>query len=112
MAWHKYGAKRTEYNGVMYDSKMESRYAHYLDMLLKAKEIKGWQRQIAIPLIVNGEKICTIRVDFEVECLDGSKEFREVKGAETRDFKIKWKLLKATYGKENPDVEFVLVKDF
>ena len=49
--WHKknkFNAKKTEYNGYRYDSKLEASKAIELDWLVKAKEIKKWERQVKI----------------------------------------------------------------
>lgn len=42
----KYRAKKTEYNGVMYDSKKEAKRAIELDFLQDAGMITGLQRQV------------------------------------------------------------------
>jgi hypothetical protein len=50
--WHKrdnkFNAKKTEYNGLRYDSKLEVEKAMELDWMLKAKEIKSWERQVKV----------------------------------------------------------------
>jgi hypothetical protein len=86
---HKYHARRTEYNGERYDSKAEAEYAATLDLLLKSREIKDWERQVLVPLGADD----SLRVDFIVY------EYHEtyavdVKGVETADFKRKKRLWK------------------
>jgi hypothetical protein len=81
-------AERT-WNGVVYDSKAEMLYAR--DVLGFAHEhgqLKSWDRQVKIPL---GEDD-SLRVDFVVVQLDGSKEAHEVKGVWTSDFRRKVRL--------------------
>jgi hypothetical protein len=106
--FNKYNAKKTEYNGVLYDSKREAEHAFQLDMRLKARgkdRIKSWTRQITLPLMVNNQLICKHRVDFQITHLDGSIEFVEVKGMLTRDYKLKLKLLRALY----QDIKYTIV---
>ena len=40
-------AKRTDYNGAVYDSKLEAGYAQELDLRIRAKDLKSWERQVA-----------------------------------------------------------------
>lgn len=47
---NKYGAKKTEYNGVVYDSKFEAQKAYELDMLQRAGRITDLRRQVAFVL--------------------------------------------------------------
>jgi hypothetical protein len=93
----KYHSQWTEYKGVKYQSKREARYAADLDLLVKAKEIKGWRRQVSFDLIVNSVNICKYVVDFEVEFANGQKEFHEVKGFSTDLFRLKFALFQALY---------------
>jgi hypothetical protein len=108
--FNKYGATRSEYDGIRYDSKMEAAYAAQLDTLKAGGAIVNWRRQVTIPLAVNGRHICNYRVDFEVAHNDGHLELIEVKGFETPVWQLKWKLLEAIYGAEHPDVELTVVK--
>jgi len=91
----KYNSSKCVYNGVKYDSAGEAAYAQKLDLLTKAGEILGYERQVKIPLRVNGQLICTYIADFIVYKKDGKKEIHEFKGYMTREFKIKWRLLNA-----------------
>lgn len=102
----KYKAVKQTYNGYSYDSKMEANYAAQLDLLIKAKEVERWDRQVKISIDINEVHICNYFMDFEVFYTDGRVEYHEVKGYETDVWKIKWKLAKALY----PDHNFVLIK--
>ena len=95
---NKYGNTRKVYGGQVYDSKKESRQAQELDLLIKAHEIKGYERQVRFSIDVNGYHICNYIADFVIENLDGSKEILEVKGFATEIFRLKWKLIEALYG--------------
>jgi hypothetical protein len=92
---HKYGAKRTEYGGQMYDSKAEAWYARDLDILKRAGAIKDWGRGAAVELIPGkrGERI-DYRPDFWVIDAEGGAYYVDVKGVETAVFKLKMRLLK------------------
>ena len=108
MARNKFGAIPTTYKGIKYHSKKEAEYAKKLDLLVKAKKISSWTRQIPYPLVVNGKKIANYIMDFEVVTNDGTRQLIEVKGYETQVWKIKWKLIQALY--TAPGIEFVLEK--
>lgn len=106
---NKYNAKSTEYNGAVYHLKMEAGYAEELDWRLKAKEITKWERQVRIPLDVNGKHICNYYIDFKVYYPDDTTEYVEVKGFETEVWRLKWKLFEALYG-ENETIKLTIVK--
>ena len=65
-------AKKTIYKGKVYDSKFESEYAMILDSMLRSKKIKSWDRQIKIPVIINGVKVFSYTIDFSIIHNDGS----------------------------------------
>ena len=110
MAYNKYGAKKTVYNGITYHSKFEAEYAQKLDWRVKAKDIKSWERQLKISLDVNETHICNYFIDFLIIHNNGKLEYVEIKGVETPAWKLKWKLFLAIYRKQNPDVLITLVK--
>lgn len=98
----KYNARRTEYNGRTYDSAAEAAYAAELDLKKKAGLIREWIPQVRVPLEVNGIKICTMVMDFQVfypvaSGLQSQVEYIEVKGFETPVYKLKRKLFEAIY---------------
>jgi hypothetical protein len=97
----------TNYNGHLYASAFEAQYAEALDWDLKAKKIKSWERQVPIPLVINGITVRVYRVDFVVHHFDGLTEWIETKGRETEDFKWIKKLVPAVYAKE---IEAGLIK--
>ena len=109
---NKYHAQSSEYGGSIYHSKFEAGYAQELDLRVKAKDIKSWERQIPLELKINGQKICTYKIDFVIEHNDGSHEYVECKGFETPEWKLKWKILEATFDemKEHPDDCITVVK--
>jgi hypothetical protein len=93
----KYGAKKQEYGGILYHSKKEAGYASHLVMRKLSKDILDWERQVKISLDVNGHHITNYFIDFIIHHNDGRKEYVEVKGFETPEWKLKWKLFCALY---------------
>ena len=106
---NKYGARKSEYRNVVYDSVKEANYAAELDLRVLAKDIVHWERQIMIPIAVNGMHVCDMVVDFLITHNDTSKEFVEVKGFATPVFKLKKKLLGATFLHEHPEFKYTIV---
>jgi hypothetical protein len=106
--YNKYKNKWTEYNGVKYQSQKEALYAQELDLLLKAKKIVSWNRQIKMPIEIDGVHICNYVCDFEVLHPDGKVEYIDVKGmrsgAPYQLFKLKKKLVEAIYNIELREV--------
>lgn len=104
----KYGNIPTEYRGVKYDSKREAAYARDLDFLLHEKngKLKEWQRQVVVDLVVNERRVCKIIVDFLEIYHDGHERYVEIKGTETKDWKLKWALFDALH----PDWDKVIVR--
>lgn len=97
---NKYHAKSSIYNGTYYHSQKEAAYAQELDLRVRAKDIKSWERQIRISLDVNGFHITNYIIDFVITHNDKTKEYVEIKGFRTDVFNMKWKLFEALYSKE------------
>lgn len=102
----KMGNHPTEYGGVKYHSKREADYAAELDLRTRGKDIGGWERQVRIPLIVEGKMIADYVIDFVIQHKDGPLEYVEVKGHETAVWKLKWKLFEALY----PDLKKTIIR--
>lgn len=107
---NKYGAKRKDYGGRSYHSKLEASYAQDFDTLLKAGKLKEVTPQYKIPLSVNGYRICNYYVDFRLIWADDTEELVEIKGFSTPLFQLKWKLLEAIYSEEHPEVKLTMYK--
>lgn len=101
MAWNKYGAKKTVYNGRTFHSMKEAKRAKALDGLKKDGEILEIEYQPPFTCIVNGKKICTYKADFRITWKDGTVTVEDVKGFKTKVYKLKKKLVEALF----PDVE-------
>ena len=93
----------------MYHSKKEAAYAHELSLRKSAGDIKDWERQKKICLDVNKHHITNYYVDFEVFHNDGVIEYVEIKGFETPEWRLKWRLFEAIYG-DQPNVKLTVVK--
>jgi len=109
---NKYHAKSNQLDGVTYDSKLEAAYAAELQLRQHAGEITKVERQVKLDLQVNGVHITNYYIDFIVHYPDGSREFTELKGLELGEWKLKWRLLEATFDsfKEHPDDRLLVVK--
>jgi hypothetical protein len=101
MIGNKFGNKRTEYKGEVYDSKKEAEYAKQLDFQKRAVNIKdrviSWERQIPFLCVVNGKKVCKYIADFKVKYADDREEIIDVKGMRTPMYNLKKKLVEALY---------------
>jgi hypothetical protein len=103
---HKFNAKRTWYKGEVFDSLKEANVLRRLELKKSRGMIVGFERQVLLPLVVNGKKISKIIVDFKVEHLNGSFEYIDAKGINDKgkvitmkpDFRLKMKLVEALYG--------------
>ena len=100
----KYGNKKAEVNGIVFDSKKEARRWLELDMLAKAGEIQNLQRQVPFLLIpsqsVDGkvvERAVSYVADF-VYKQDGKTVVEDTKGHKTKDYILKRKMLLFFYG--------------
>lgn len=110
MRGNKYGAKRTEVDGIHFDSKMEAEYYRQLMLLQRAGVITDLELQpqfvLLDPFTKNGKRVNGIvyRADFQYK--EGAKTvIVDVKGAKTEGFKLKKKLFDSRY----PDLELKLV---
>ena len=98
----KYGNVKTEIDGHSFDSKAEARRYVELKMLQNEKEIKGFGLQPSF-VLPGGIRY---RPDFIICDADGRIWVEDVKGMETKDFKLKKKLWEAHY----PWIELKIVK--
>lgn len=69
-----------------------------------AGELSHWERQVPIDLVVNGYKIATYRIDFVEYDKNGGEMWTEVKGFETPEWRLKWKLFEALYPERDKQV--------
>lgn len=105
----KYKARRTEYDGIVYDSMLEAQVAERLDTLMSDRQsihIVFWQRQIPYELIPRHgkDRAVVYKADFWVLVIDGDNDddegkvlIIEVKGYETAVWNLKRKLFLHLY---------------
>jgi hypothetical protein len=97
---HKYSAKRTEVDGIMFPSKAEAaRYCQLME-LVRRGEIKNLKFQPVFKFACGVKYVA----DFSYES-KGQKIIEDVKGQETSVFKLKRRMLKHEFG-----VDVVTVK--
>lgn len=109
----KYNNKKTEIDGILFDSEMESKYYRYLQEQQKNGNVIHIQLQPVYELLPTFRKNKrTIRpmkykADYLVEYADGHKELIDIKTEATMTpaFRLKWKLFDYTY----PDLELMLL---
>lgn len=99
---NKFGAKKTMFEGILFDSKREAEVYRDLKLLERAGRISGFERQRKFELIVNGEIIGTAKIDFAFvdHDQDGRLRVIDVKGCVTREFRRTQKIIKAAYNIE------------
>jgi hypothetical protein len=91
-----------------FDSRFEKSYADELALRKRAGDIKDYQCQVKIPLIVNGYVVADYFCDFKVIHNDGTIEYVETKGRPGEVWKFKWKLLEAMTAND-PDIKLTVV---
>lgn len=95
----KYGSRKTEVDGYIFDSKMEAARYNDLKLLERSGEIKSLIVHPVIPLVVNGKRIGRYIADFSYY-QDDKKIVEDVKGARTAVYMLKKRLVNAIYGIE------------
>lgn len=103
MAGNKYRNRKTEVDGIIFDSQAEATYYQQLKWLKQAKQIKDFKLQpkylLQDSFKKNGKTFRKIeyKADFEVYNLDGTIEIIDIKGAITKEFALKRKLFERQY---------------
>ena len=97
---NKYGNRKIEYEGKVFDSKREAMRYKELLTLLRAGKIHDLQTQVKFTLIPsqrrNGkvvERECAYYADFVYRDENGNKVVEDTKGMRTKDYVIKRKLM-------------------
>ena len=107
---NKYHNKKTEYDGILFDSRKECKYYQYLKDLESAGEISNLQLQKKYVLQdkyrINGKAIREISYicDFYYIDSEGKERVVDVKGVKTPEYKIKKKLFMFKYGIEITEI--------
>tara|TARA_R110000803_G_scaffold79132_1_gene144630 strand:+ start:25 stop:381 length:357 start_codon:yes stop_codon:yes gene_type:complete len=99
---NKFGAKKTEFMGMKFDSKWEAERYGQLYLKFERGEIEELDRQIRFNILVNDQKICAYVADYTYYETDenGERQYivEDAKGVETPEFKLKKKLMLAANG--------------
>ena len=100
----KYGNKKVEINGIIFDSKREARRYLELDAMAKAGQIQNLRRQVWYELLPNQridgklvERAVSYVADFVYE-KNGETVVEDAKGHRTRDYTLKRKMMLFFYG--------------
>lgn len=110
---NKYGAKKTEIDGITFHSQAEARYYTQLKVLKRSKQIIDFTLQPSFVLLDkfkdNTGKVqqaITYKADFLIDHNDGTKEVVDVKGMVTQQYTLRKKMFLHRY----PDYKFSEVK--
>jgi len=103
--YNKYRNTKKSVDGLSFDSTKEAEYYTQLKLLKKSKEITKFERQVKMPIEVNGVHIAYYVLDFKVYYPDGNIRYVDVKGKDKKSgkwittdvFKLKKKLVEAIY---------------
>lgn len=90
-------AKRTV-EGIVFHSQREALRYRVLTAWENAGLISQIRRQVPYVCVVNGQRICEYRADFEYMPREGTKVTEDSKGARTGEYRIKRKLVEALFG--------------
>ena len=93
MITHKYRARRTETDGINFQSKKEARYYEDLKIMQKNGDIIFFLRQVPFHLPGNIKYVC----EFQIFCANGEVSFVDVKGVKTSLYITKKKLVESLY---------------
>jgi len=98
---NKYGNRKTEVDGILFDSAKEARRYGELDLMLKAGEIRDLQLQVPFELIPAQkdergkirERAVHYVADFVYYDQDGNLVVEDAKGMRTDAYKLKKKMM-------------------
>lgn len=103
---NKFNARQAYYKGRIYASLREAKFCHELDIKKARGIIKDYRVQCNFPIVINGQLICTMRLDYIVLYANGKNRYVDTKGINdegeavtaTGVFLLKKKLVEAYYG--------------
>ena len=96
---HKYGASKTEVNGIVFDSKKEANRYKELLLLLKAGAIGILQLQVSYELNEGGSHSLKYIADFVyIDSVSGQKIVEDAKGYRTKEYLKKKRLMLKVHG--------------
>ena len=98
---NKYRNRKTDFDGIVFDSKREAQRYAELQILQRAGKIRDLSMQVEFELIPkqDGERACKYKADFVYHMADtGKMVVEDVKGKRTREYIIKRKLMLWRHG--------------
>jgi DNA-binding transcriptional regulator YiaG len=110
----KYRNKKTEVNGILFDSKAESEYYVHLMELKTIGVVKEFTLQPKYEVLpaFHGQKAVHYIADFRIEYNNGSVYIVDIKGHETAEFKIKRKMYEyLRFGNINPPPPLLVISN-
>lgn len=99
----KYGNRKTEILGKVFDSKREADRWLYLRVEELAGRISNLRTQVPYEIVINGLLVCKYIADFVYD-QDGVEIVEDVKGFKTQIYRLKKKLMLAVLGIEIKEV--------
>lgn len=98
---HKYGAKPCVIDGIAFPSRKEGNRYSELKLLQRAGIVSNLECQIPYDIEVNGIHVCKYIADFRYWDVEKKKQVVEdAKGFKTDVYRLKRKLMRATFGIE------------
>lgn len=99
---NKYNNTWCEYAGKKFQSRKEMEYAMFLDSEQQAGRIHRYNTQVKFPIEINGKKVFTYVLDFEIINKDDTIRYVDIKGYKGgpayQMFRLKKKCTEAMYG--------------
>jgi hypothetical protein len=92
---NKYGNRKVEYRGIRFDSIIERNRYVFLEAQQNAGAIHELEPQPRFKLTAYHKHICDYVADFRYRLANGSIVVEDVKGLQSREFRIKRKLFEA-----------------
>jgi len=100
--FNKFGARKTEFMGMKFDSKWEAERYGQLHLMQENGEITDLERQVRFNIVIDGQKICAYIADYTYRKPNKNGELQyiveDAKGVETDVFRLKKKLMLAVNG--------------
>lgn len=97
---NKYFAKRTEVDGILFDSKKEAERYRQLKILERCGHIRNLNIKPRFPIVINESLICEYEADYSYfDMRKGETVTEDCKGCKTPVYKLKKKLFEAMYGR-------------
>lgn len=94
---HKYNARKTVVDGIVFDSKKEADRYIKLKLLARAEKIMDLKHPYPFPFYIGNKMIFSYWADFEYFLPTGERIVEDVKGYKTPVYRLKKKLIEAQF---------------